>query len=80
MHRPMTIQLWWAMLALFITCLLLTVGSLIYANNVARKSVQQWCNVVVTLDDAYRQAPPQTPTGKKLAAEMHDLRVKLDCH
>jgi hypothetical protein len=75
----MTRRVWVALVTVFITCLAMNVGSLIYANNVARRSAQQWCSVVITIDDSYKDVPPQTPVGKKLAGEMHELRTKLEC-
>lgn len=75
----MTIKLWWALLAVFISCLAMMAGSLIYANSVARESAQQWCSIVITLDDAYRQTPPQTAVGQNLASEIAQLRQSLEC-
>lgn len=43
------------------------------------ESEQKWCSVVGTLDDAYRQQPPQTPVGRRVAADMSALRKSLRC-
>ncbi|WP_431895888.1 hypothetical protein [Micromonospora haikouensis] len=37
------------------------------------------CGVVTALDDAYRDAPPQTPTGRQIADQVAALRDTYDC-
>lgn len=53
--------------------------SIQYANYVDRKSNQRWCGIVRTLDDAYRNTPPQSPTGRVFAEEMAKLRKDFGC-
>jgi hypothetical protein len=67
------------MIVSFLFALVATISSMVYANAVARHSVQNLCDLVVTLDDTYRATPPQTPTGRHLAHQMSDLRSRLDC-
>lgn len=43
------------------------------------ESQQKWCEIVRTLDDAYKTTPPQTPAGKHLAEEFARLRVDFQC-
>lgn len=43
------------------------------------ESERKWCSVVGTIDGSYRQSPPTTATGKKLAADMARLRRELHC-
>lgn len=42
-------------------------------------SEQALCQVFVVLDDAYAQAAPSTPAGKKLAAAVANVRVTNHC-
>ena len=70
--------MWVAILALLVAAAV-GVNSIIYANSVARRSGRSWCDVVRTLDAAYQQTPPTTPLGRQLAADMHNLRVRLGC-
>jgi hypothetical protein len=42
-------------------------------------SEQALCRVFVVLDDAYAQAAPTTPAGKKLAAAVAYVRVANHC-
>lgn len=77
-----------------IACLLAALGSstvsIIYSNDAARQSEQRvseqqrlseqrWCGIVATLDDAYRDTPPQTPAGRKIADDIRQLRVAFGC-
>ncbi|MFC0029178.1 hypothetical protein ACFFMM_06525 [Micromonospora chaiyaphumensis] len=67
------------MIASFLFALVATISSMVYANAVARESVQNLCALVVTLDDTYRATPPQTPTGRQIADQVSKLRTSLDC-
>jgi len=44
-----------------------------------RANDQRWCKLLTTLDEAYRSAPPQTETGRRLASDIHNLRAELGC-
>jgi hypothetical protein len=70
--------LYLAILALLVAAAV-GVNSIIYANSVARQSNRNWCSLVANLDDAYHQQPPTTELGRKIAADMHNLRVRLGC-
>lgn len=68
------------MLAVSMMCAFLAAGaSMLYANRVARESNRQWCDIVVTMDDSYRQTPPQTPAGRKFADAIAKLRNDFGC-
>lgn len=70
----------WELLAVSFVCAFLAAGaSMVYANKVARDSQRQWCGVVTTLDDAYQVTPPQTPAGRKIAADIARLRDEFGC-
>lgn len=70
---------WWALIVLFLSVLGVAVNSVVYANNVSRRSNQQWCAIIVTLDDAYRRTPPTSAAGQDLAREMARLRREFHC-
>jgi hypothetical protein len=62
-----------------LTSIVMGIVAMQYANYAVRKSTQQWCDVVTTLDDAYKQTPPTSPAGQRLAQEMARLRIKFEC-
>lgn len=70
---------WYSLVALFVSMLMLTGASLLYANYVATKSTQRFCSIVITLNDTYKQQPPQTETGRKFVRDMAKLERDLKC-
>lgn len=54
----------------------LSVGYTAYSR---KQDDRQWCALVSTLDDTYRQQPPTTDLGRQIAAEMHRLRQRFGC-
>ena len=73
------IRVWYAMTVTFVVTIAFAATSVIYTNKVARENQRQWCGVVTTMDDAYRQTPPQTPAGRKIATDIAQLRVEFGC-
>ncbi len=69
----------YSIVVLFLVSLSLAFGNFVYTNHVDNSSNQQWCSLVSTLDDAYKQNPPQTATGQKVALEIYNLRVNFGC-
>lgn len=70
----------WQWLAVSFVCAFLAAGlSMAYANRVARESERKWCNIVSTMDDSYAQTPPQTPAGRRIAADIAKLRTEFGC-
>lgn len=78
MASPM-IRLWYAILSLVVACVVIAGVSVQYANYVDRKSNQRWCDLLSTLDDAYKSSPPQSPAGEKVAADIARLRKDFGC-
>ncbi|TDB78882.1 hypothetical protein [Micromonospora sp. KC721] len=70
---------WQVVFASLVFAAVVAVSSMVYANSVARTSERSLCDLVVRLDDTYRTMPPQTATGRQLAAEIAELRKKLGC-
>jgi hypothetical protein len=66
----------WALLLVFVAILAVGVGSMIYSNHTAAASQRQWCDLLLAFDDAYREVPPQTPAGVKIAERLAELRDK----
>lgn len=63
-----------------VSATLLAVGvNIAYTKNSVTKSDREWCELLVTLDTAYSQTPPQSETGRKVANEIHHLRVSRKC-
>jgi hypothetical protein len=69
----------YALVAVYVSMVVLTMASLLYAQHVAESSARKWCSLVSTLDDAYRGQPPTTPTGERVASDIHQLRRDLRC-
>lgn len=78
MTTPM-IRLWYAVTALVVACFIVAAVSVQYANYVDRKSNQRWCELLSTLDEAYRATPPRTEPGKKVAEDIVRLRQEFGC-
>ena len=73
------IRVWYAVLALVISCLLIAFVSVWYTHWVDDKANQRWCALMVTLDEAYKEVPPTTPASKNVAREVAILRETLGC-
>ncbi|MEV4212911.1 hypothetical protein [Micromonospora sp. NPDC049662] len=75
----MTFNGWRVLVAVLLAAFASSAVSIIYSNEAARQSERRWCGVVSTLDDAYRQTPPQTPAGLKIARDIRQLRADFGC-
>lgn len=85
------IRLWYALLVSFIACVATAIGSVYYTSVVqrqaerraevaAQESDRRWCALLTDLDDAYQGPPrPTTELGRKVAQEIHRLRVGFSC-
>jgi hypothetical protein len=76
----------YALTAVFASCFVMFAVSIIWSNHVAddaynraARNQQHFCALVSTLDSVYQSSPPTTVTGKRVAAEMHDLKTNLGC-
>lgn len=52
---------------------------MVYANRVAEQAQRRLCGLVSAQDDVYRETPPQTAAGRRLAEEASRLRAEFDC-
>jgi hypothetical protein len=64
---------------MLVSAALLFVASVVISLRVNAESERKWCSVVITLDDAWRESPPTTPSGKNMAANIAELRHELHC-
>lgn len=77
---------WYLLVVTFAATLLLAVLGVLYTNwsisrqdKAERENDRRWCEMLVTLDDAYGSTPPQSELGRRLAADIHKLRIDLGC-
>lgn len=78
----------WLLLATVVASMLLVgLAGVVYIGHVdnrraaaERESDRRWCDLLVTMDDAYTSgSPPSTDVGKRVASAVHVLRVQLGC-
>lgn len=72
-------QPWHVLLIVLIAAIASAAAAMVYANRAARDSEHKWCGIVTTLDDAYRETPPQSPAGRRIAVDLAELRREFDC-
>jgi hypothetical protein len=70
----------YAILMCFLSCVLFCVVTFVFTTRSASASARHFCSLLETYDSVYREQPPSTPTGTKLATEIHVLVMRLDCH
>jgi hypothetical protein len=88
--RPL-IRAWYAIAVSFIACVVIAGAGLFYTYYVQKQadrrstverveSDRRWCALLTDLDSAYNTSPgPSTEIGRKVAAEIHQLRVAFGC-
>lgn len=78
-HRPFSRSTWWLLAIICASQFAMVIGGILYTNHVAEANSRKWCAFLTTLDDAYQQNKPQSPTGRQLATDIHNLRHDLRC-
>lgn len=68
---------WWV--ALLLSSLTTGFVAIVIAQRSNAEGQRKWCQVVVTLDDAYREKPPTTESGRNFAGSIAQLRHDLGC-
>lgn len=76
---PVPRKIWYAVIASYVSGILVTGSGLVYMNHVDTESNRKWCSLVVTLDETYRQTPPTTEVGRKVAVSINGLRQDFRC-
>lgn len=72
----------WSLLIAFISVLAVTFSGIVYTNYVAKQNNRQWCDVLITIDEAYEQVrnnPNTSPVGRNIAEQFHKLRIDFGC-
>jgi hypothetical protein len=85
------IRFGYAIVVAFIAVVAIAFASVIYTNHVQQQadkrstaeraeSDRRWCSLLTELDNAYKGPPaPTTEIGRKVAAEVHQLRESFRC-
>lgn len=85
------VRFWYAITVAFIAVVGIAAAGVIYTNYVQKQAEQRatvaredsdrrWCALLTDLDDAYQGPPkPTTELGRKVAEEIHRLRVGFGC-
>jgi hypothetical protein len=83
-HRPRSLV--YVILIQTLSFFVIVIGGTLYINHVdekraeaERKQDQQWCELIVTFDEAYRSSPPSSETARKIQELMHRRRETLGC-
>jgi hypothetical protein len=76
--RP-AVRLWYAVLVAICACVVVAGTSVWYADHTQRQQQRQWCELMISLDDAYRATPPTTKIGQNVASEIRRLRNAFGC-
>ena len=77
----------YAVIASYVTAVFMSMIAMIVSINISTReardtdieSNRRWCELLVTLDEAYSKVPPNTPVGMNIAAHIHNLRVDFNC-
>jgi hypothetical protein len=85
------VRLSYAIVVAFFACVCIALAGVVYTNYVQSQarhrteaeraeSDRRWCALLVELDSAYQSSPrPTTETGRKVADEIHKLRIEFGC-
>jgi hypothetical protein len=85
------VRLSYAVAVAFFACLAIALASVVYTNHVQHvadrrstaervESDRRWCELFTDLDHAYSTPPgPTTEAGRKVAIEIHKLRLAFGC-
>lgn len=81
-QRVVRVPLYLLLVGIALTVLspiLAVVASTRISGGALAESEQRWCQLIATLDDAYRETPPATAAGLNVARGIADLRRDLNC-
>jgi hypothetical protein len=84
--RKLSTPRWYALVVIVVSIMALAIAGVLYTNyaiarqdKIERENDRRWCELLVTLDEAYQGNPPQSETGRAVARTIHDLRNALGC-
>ena len=67
------------LVAVFVSMFVAVGLNIAYTSYKVHQDEQNWCEVVVSVDDGYQKTPPVTDAGRAFASSMHRLRERLNC-
>lgn len=67
------------LLVVLLAALVSAGGAMVYATRVAEQSQRQLCGLIAAQADAYREAPPTTAAGRRVAEAVAQLRADFHC-
>lgn len=70
---------WYSLIVSFLSSVVVAVVAIFYAGYVDKQSNQKLCGMVVSVDDAFKEAPSTGPSGQKVAAAFKKLRADFEC-
>lgn len=77
---------WYGLVGMLISTLLLALSGFLYVNyqqasaqKAERENDRRWCQLLITLDQAYSTSPPTSELGRRVALAIHSLRTELGC-
>lgn len=85
-EKPLSKPRWIVLVSIVLSVMALAVAGVGYTSYVdgrreaaEREADQRWCDLLVTLDDAYGSGTPTTELGRRVAEAVHTLRTELQC-
>lgn len=66
-------------MAMFMAMLILWGITVWYIDKKEKERDAEWCELIVTFDNAYKTSPPTSETGKRIAELMDARRRSLGC-
>lgn len=69
----------YSLLIVFLSSILMGIVAIEYANYVDSQSNKELCEMIVAVDDAFKDVPAAGPSGQKVAEAFHHLRIKFNC-
>lgn len=77
--RELTPSAWWTVGAIVICLAVLSAVGVWYTGVTNARQDRRWCELLDTLGEGYRAAPPATETGRRVAAAIERLRLEKGC-
>lgn len=79
-------KLWYLLVSMIVTLVIVAALGWVYTGRVDRENDRanelndrKWCNLLIVLDDSYKEAPPTSRTGQLVATSIRKLRNDLGC-
>lgn len=79
LRTPIPRKMLYALLASYVSVVLMTALVLVYANQIDKNSNRTWCEFLTTIDDGFKANPPQAEAAKKISIAVRKQRVDFEC-